>query len=271
MATSAKWDIHVGEPKFAVPELASLQTLSPRNTHAPDTIGIFVSLWCGRDHIDLAETGVDWLSYGFRIGEIQIEVRNGDISHEGRFKQEFFRQKVDQNAKDTSAKEGKLGGALGFDFGKLFGNTKLAAEMAGKFSTGSIVFEEKRGEYFRVVWRVADAGHNVWRFDGVGLNADGVLENKIIGDEPLFFVMPDSDADQVHITVKYFGDLFGLWVDDASAGTSLKGADGIAKRKEVVISSIMAKALKKASEHNKRRLVLLCQQRLTAKKISEAL
>ncbi|WP_257195962.1 MULTISPECIES: hypothetical protein [unclassified Bradyrhizobium] len=181
-----KWDIQVGEPRFAVPRVASLQTVSPRNAHAPDTIGIFVSLWCGRDHVELGDDGLDWLSYGFRVGEIQIDVKNGRISHEGRYKQEFFRQKVDQNSKDTTTKEGKAGAILGFDIGRMFGATKLGAELGGKLSAGSLVFEEKRGEYFQVIWRVADAGHNVWRLEGTGLNPEGVLENKIVGDEPLF-------------------------------------------------------------------------------------
>jgi hypothetical protein len=264
---STRWNIEVGEPKFAVPQLASLQAASPRNTHSADSIGVFVSLWCGRDHVDLAETSLDWLSYGFRVGEIQVEVTGGVISHEGRYKQEFFRQKIDQGAKDTSEKEGKLSGALGFDFGKLFGTAKLSADAGGKISSGSVVFEEKRGEYFRVAWRIADAGHNVWRVFGDGLNPDGVLENKLIGDEPLFFVEPNKEASQVQITIKYFADFFGLFIDDRSTGGN---ADLAARRRESIVSAIVAKSLKKAANgQNSRRLVLLCQHRLTANKISE--
>src|SRR4051812_26061727 len=114
------WEILLGEPKFAVPALASLQAASPRNSHSPDAIGVFVSVWCGRDYISLNTGNVDWLAYGFRIGEIQIEVKDGVISHEGRLKQEFFREKVGQQAKDATTS-----GALGFDLTKAFGTGEI--------------------------------------------------------------------------------------------------------------------------------------------------
>jgi hypothetical protein len=258
-----QWEILLGEPKFAAPALASLQAASPHNAHSPDAIGVFVSVWCGRDYVKLDGGSIGWLAYGFRIGEIQIEVKNGVISHEGRLKQEFFREKIGQKAKDATKS-----GALGFDLSKAFGTGEIANKSGEKISSGSVFLEEKHGEYFRIIWRVADAGHNTWRLFGEGLNPDGILENKIMGEEPLFFVEPRSDADQIQINIKYFGDLFGLWVDEVPFRGGSNSVD-VARSKEAVAAAILAKSLRKVNEHDSGRLVLLCQQRLTLRRVQE--
>jgi len=258
----SEWKVQLGEPKFAMPQIASLQAASPRNSHSPESIGIFVSLWCGRDVFDLSPNSGDWLSYGFRIGEVQVEVKGGVISHEGRFKQEFLRERVDQIAKRSAAS-----GALAPESSQLEGSL---AFKGNNISRGSQFVEEKRGEYFRVVWRVADAAHNTWRVFGDGLNHEGVLENRLIGDDPLFFVEPHEDIDEIRVTVSYFVDLFGLWVDETFRGDGTNGADGGLRARQAVSAAILAKALRKSGiksgNTNSERLVLLCQQRLTATK-----
>ncbi|UFZ06125.1 hypothetical protein LQG66_07425 [Bradyrhizobium ontarionense] len=251
----AEWKVRLGQPKFAAPRLASLQAASPSNAHSPETIGIFVALWCGRDMFDLSTNSGEWLSYGFRIGEIRVDVKGGFISPQGRFKLEFCREKIDQTASRIAARGGPSR------------RTLSASLKQDQISRGSQVYEEKRGEFFRVVWRVADAGHNTWKVFGDGLNAENVLEHKIIGDDPLFFVEPNDDADEVRVTVSYFGDLFGLWIDEQAGAAKLNGSESGLRTKQAICAAVLAKSLRTSDDSQGERFVLLCQQRLIATRV----
>ena len=201
------WKVQVERPKFAFSRLASLQTESPANSHAAGELGVLVALWCGRESIQVGnrET-LGRFTFGFTVGELEVSVKNGRLSPHSRFKQEFYREKIDQNEKDTSTKEGKAGAFFGLDFTKLFSGAKFNIEAGGNISKGSVVLEEKKGEYYRVYWRIADSGHKRWKCFGDGLNTNNVLENKILGDDILCFVIPEEEKDEVQIVVKYYSD-----------------------------------------------------------------
>src|SRR6185295_10119375 len=104
--------------------------------------------------------------------------------------------------KDESKKGGTIEGGLGAEIGKWLGIAKATASLGGHFNRTVSKTEQKDGEYYEVAWRIADAGHNFWRVFGTGLTADGVLENKIIGDEPLCFIAPDS-SESVEVVVSF--------------------------------------------------------------------
>src|SRR5262249_28517901 len=159
------------------------QVESPSNSQTSDEIGVLVMLWCGRETLHVGhEKSAGKFTFGFTVGELEVAVTNGRISPENRFKQEFYKEKIDQNEKETSKREGKFGGLFGFDLSSFFSGAKFNIEGGASVSKGSIALEEKKGEYYRVYWRVADAGYKTWRCFGYGLNEDSVLENRILGD-----------------------------------------------------------------------------------------
>jgi hypothetical protein len=270
------WKIQAEKPKFAISRLASLQAESPSNSQTDDEIGILVALWCGRENIQIdVEKTIHRFNVGFTVGELELSVKNGRISSQNRFTQEFYREKIDQNAKDTSTKEGKAGGFLGLDFSKFFSGAKFSIEGGAKIARGSVNLEEKKGNYYRVYWRVADAGYNHWKCFGHGLNEHSVLENKILGDEILCFIIPEKDNDNVEILVRYYCDLQDLWFEyEHDAGMLAKVSEKSHRNREVVASAIVARALNNSSRRDEgisgRRLVLLCQQRIIAKRHLEA-
>ena len=272
----SEWKVQTEKPRFAISRLASLQVESPINSQTQEGLGVLVVLWCGRESIQVSvEAERRTFSFGFTVGELEVSIKNGRISAENRYKQEIYREKIDQNAKDTSTNEGKVGGAFGVDFSKFFLGAKVGAEAAGNISKGSAVIEEKKGEYYRVYWRVADAGYKYWKCFGFGLNEDNVLENKILGEDVLCYVLPDAQKKEVHILVKYVSDLKDLWFRyEPEAGSNSSPVNDFHRNRELVASAIIAKALNRSSRRlegtTRSRLVLLCQQRMVATRATEA-
>jgi hypothetical protein len=269
------WKVLVERPRFAISRLASLQVESPLNSRTSEEVGVLVALWCGRESIQVAvEKERRTFSFGFTVGEIEVSVKNGRISSAGRYRQEIYREKIDQNAKDTSTNEGKVGGTFGIDLSKFFFGAKVGAEVAGNISKGSAVVEEKKGEYFRVYWRVADAGHKHWKCFGFGLNQDNVLENKILGEDILCYIVPDLKKSEITVVVKYVSDLKDLWFryePDLPSSTAV--ANDLHRNRELVGSAVIARALNRSSRRIEGttgpRLVLLCQQRMIVTRGSE--
>jgi hypothetical protein len=73
--------------------------------------------------------------------------------------------------------------------------------------------EQKDGEYFRIVWRLADAGPNLWRVFGIGQNEEHVLENKVIGDKPLCHIIVDPEGGSVEVDITFRCDPAHLTFD----------------------------------------------------------
>ncbi|ABD06877.1 hypothetical protein RPB_2171 [Rhodopseudomonas palustris HaA2] len=205
------WAFSVGSPRFADERLASISVDSSANLLSENGFGIFVALWCGRIRERIEVNGqVQGVTFGFLSGELIVEPSCGRISNEGRLEVEAGRFKITQNESDQTKKDAAAGADVGFDIGKIFGLSRVAVAAGAHLSRTISKTEQKDGEYYQVYWRVADAGHNFWRVHGIGLNADGVLENRIIGGTPLCFIVSDSQ-DPIEISVSYRCDLRDLW------------------------------------------------------------
>lgn len=270
----ADWEVEVEKPRFAIARLASLQIESPKNSRTQDEIGVLAALWCGRESIELAVSNERRkFSFGFTSGELQVSCKNGKISTANRFKQEIYKENIEQDEKGSAKREGKVGGVLGFKLPNFLSIGKVEGEVGGEISQGSAIIEQTKVQYQRPRWRVADAGHNIWKVYGFGLNKDNVLENKIIGDEVLCYVIPEDSRQDVSITVRYLCDLKDLWFKYGAEEAAPRTIDDDFNRnRELVASAIVAKALNRSSRRSEGmsgpRLVLLCQQRLVAKRLS---
>jgi hypothetical protein len=205
------WTISISSARFADEKLASLSVECPTNLVTDRDFGILVALWCGRirDRINI-NGGLHKFSFGFLAGEVVVEPSGGRISNESRLEVEAGRFKVVQSETDQTKNEGQLAAQLGFDIGKWFGLAKAAADVGGHLNRTVSKTEQKDGEYYQVFWRVADAGHNFWRVFGIGLNAESVLENKIMGEEPLCYIAVDGNQ-PIEVLVSFRCDLRDLW------------------------------------------------------------
>jgi hypothetical protein len=205
------WSISTSSARFADEKLASLSVECPTNLLTHDGFGILVALWCGRirDRINV-DGGSQSFSFGFLAGEIVVEPSGGKISNEGRLEVEAGRFKIVQSESDETKKEGALGGQLGLDVGKWFGFAKAATDVGAHLNRTVSKSEQRDGEHYQVFWRVADAGHNFWRVFGIGLNSESVLENKIVGEHPLCYIVAEGDH-SVEVSVSFRCDLRDLW------------------------------------------------------------
>jgi len=174
-------------------------------------IGLLVALWCGKIWDRVQTDGASHqFCFGFLAGEVVVETSAGRISNQGRLEVEAGRFKISQTETDQSKANGSFGGQLGFELPKWLGFAKGAADVGGHLNRTVSKIEQKANEQYRVFWRVADAGFNFWRVFGVGLNEHNVLENKILGDEPLCHIITEG-AEKVEVTVSFRCDLRDLW------------------------------------------------------------
>jgi hypothetical protein len=128
-------------------------------------------------------------------GEIVVEPSSGRISNQGRLEVQASRFKIFLTETNRTNKDGAVGGQFGIEFPKWIGFGKGAADLSGHLNRTVSKVEQQEGEQYRIFWRVADAGFNFWRVFGVGLNEENVLENKILGDEPLCTIAADGASD----------------------------------------------------------------------------
>jgi hypothetical protein len=205
------WTISTSSTRFADEKLASLSVECPTNLLTEHGFGLLVALWCGRvrDRITVDDS-TQKFSFGFLAGEVVVEPNIGRIMNEGRLEVEAGRFKIVESATDQTKKDGVMGAQLGFDIGKWFGLAKAAADLGGHLNRTVSKTEQRDGEYYQVFWRVADAGHNFWRVFGVGLNAESVLENKIMGDDPICHISSEG-SHQIEVLVSFRCDLRDLW------------------------------------------------------------
>jgi hypothetical protein len=207
------WQVSISPAPFANEKLASLSIECPTNLLNDDGFGLLVALWCGqiRDQITV-DGNPQQCTFGFLAGEVVVEPIGGRISNQGRLEVEAGRFKITQSETAQTKKDGSFGGQVGLDVGKLFSLAKAAAEVGGHLNRTVSKTEQKNGEHYQVFWRVADAGHNFWRIFGVGLNSENVLENKILGEDPLCYILAEG-AGLVEVSVSLRCDLRDLWFD----------------------------------------------------------
>jgi hypothetical protein len=214
------WKISVSPARFADENLASLSLECPTNLQSPDELGLLVALWCGRAR-DIVRVGNRRIpfNFGFYAGEILVEPTGAYIKNEGRLSVEVGRLKIVQSESDRSSKAGKLAGGASFDLSKLLGFGKISAEFGGVLDKVASRTEQVDGEYYQTYWRVADAGFNSWRVFGLGLNAENILEYKIIGDVPICFISPNEDETEIEVNISFRCDLRDLWVESEETKT----------------------------------------------------
>jgi hypothetical protein len=202
------WNISTTPALLPAEKLASLSIESPENLHTKGDFGLLAALWCGRMR-DLVRMGNASLpfSFGFYSGEVVIQPNGGRIRNQGRLKVEASRRKISLLETSQFRKDGTVGGRLMLKLTKWLG--WFHAEVGGQLKKTSSRTAQQSGEYDQIVWRVADAGHNCWRVFGTGLNDEGILEYKIIGDDPICFIL--ADEDQVHVEASFRCDLRDLW------------------------------------------------------------
>lgn len=267
------WTVSTSSAHFADEKLASLSVECPTNLRTDRGFGLLVALWCGRvrDRIEVEGT-LQEISFGFFAGEVAVDPNGGRISNGGRLEVEAGRFKVMQSETDQTKKEGKLGAQLGYDIGKWFGLTKAAADVGGHLNRTISKTEQKDGEYYEVFWRVADAGHNFWRVFGVGLNAEGVLENKIMGDDPLCHIAVDQD-DQIEVLVSFRCDLRDLWFQLEASQPSKDSRftkEQEARNRNAVARLVVATALNRvviqSEDEAREQMVVLARQNTRAER-----
>lgn len=207
------WTVSISAPYFADERLASLSVESPTNLRAIEEFGLLVALWCGRvrDHIKI-EDGAHEFCFGFRVGELVVDLTGGRISNQGRFSLEGGQVKIAQSETDAAKREGSAGAELGINVGKWLGGFgKAEAALGGHLNRTVSKTEQKESTYSHTSWRIADAGHNFWRVFGLGLNSEGVLENRILGDEPICHIVAEQDSDHIEVLVSFRCDLRDVW------------------------------------------------------------
>jgi hypothetical protein len=252
--------------------IASLQAESPINARSNNELGLLVSLWCGRDILEVpAHDAKQSYSFGFTAGEVQIDIKNGNISTTNRYKQEFYREKVDRSLVKKKGRKAKGGLSWSFGLSHFLPRSKISTEISAANEANEL--QTNKNEYWQVFWRVADHGIRTWRVYGAGLNEDNVLENRILGDEILCFVVPDETASMVEITVSFRCDIRDLWFHPerpANRAKIFQKSVPIERNKEAVASVLLSKSLNRRSVGGEsgadERFVTLCKQRLVLKK-----
>jgi hypothetical protein len=275
------WTISTSLPEFADQKLASLSVESPSNLRAAEELGILVALWCGRvrDRIETTD-GTYEFSFGFQIGDVVVEPTGGRISNQGRLKVEGPAIKIAKSEIDQAKKEGSIGGKLGIFLDKWLARiVKANVELSGRSNRSISKREQKDSESMQQSWRVADAGHNYWRVFGSPLNSESVLEHKIIGEEPICYVVATDDSDEIETLVSFRCDLRDLWFqrdDSVESPIDRQFARKQAERNRSAVSArVVALALHrtatdgnpKASESE----VILARQRLRAVRNSQSM
>jgi hypothetical protein len=267
------WTFSILAPRFADEKLASLSVESPTNLRTDEEFGLLVALWCGRirDHVE-TEAGAQDFCFGFRVGEIAIDLIGGRISNQGRFSLAGSQVKIAQLEMDAAKREGSAGAQLGINVGKwLSGFGKAEAELGGSLNKAISKTEQKERTYSHTSWRVADAGHNFWRVSGFGLNSDNVLENKLLGDEPICHIIAEHGATHIEVLVSFRCDLRDVWFQHERSLKSQSDArfsEEHDERNRIAIASrICAIALDRTASNTARKTdgtVILAEQGLLA-------
>ncbi|MFC1459345.1 hypothetical protein ACETIH_22095 [Microvirga arabica] len=274
-----QWMTASARPKFAVERIASVAAEVPTNVRTSEQgLGLLVGLWCGKDRIDLPlEADTHTLAFGFTTGEIVVDVKGGWISTKDRFKQESYRQKRDEKSTQTASRDQKGGVGVGLGISKIANILQLCIDAEAKTSRGLVSLEEIHGEYYHVIWRVADAGHNFWRVFGHGLNEDGVLEHKVLGDEVLCTVVPDPGCSRVDISVTFRCDIRDLWIKTEKISSQSGASSAVNQKvlewnKQKISAAILNKALKRRSREitgSDESFLTLCMQKVTASALED--
>lgn len=268
------WTISTSSARFADEKLASLSVESPTNLLSDDSFSLLVALWCGRirDRIDV-DGAPQRFTFGFLAGEVVVQPNGGRISNEGRLEVEAGRFKIIQSETDQTKRDGAIGGQVGIDIGKWFGLAKAAADVGGHLNRTVSKTEQKDGEHYQVFWRVADAGHNFWRVFGIGLNSESVLENKIIGEDPLCRIIAEENH-SVDVSVSFRCDLRDLWFQREDPSNSSKdlrfNKEQEERNRTAVATRVVAIALNRSAgeaniEHPDQSIVL-ARQKLRAER-----
>jgi len=203
------WTITLSRPRSN--ELASLSVECPHNLRAADQFGLLIAVWCQRVRDRIEVDGiVQPFSFGFLAGEVFVESTGGRISNQGRLSVEAARFKIVNTEVDQAKKGAAVEGKIAADLPKWLSFGRTGVELGGHLNRTVSKTEQKEGEQYRIFWRVADAGYNFWRIFGIGLNQENLLENKILGDEPLCYIEA-SDKNQIDVNVSFRCDLRDLW------------------------------------------------------------
>jgi hypothetical protein len=132
------------------------------NARTRNEFGVLVSLWCGRDHLEVpVEKSKHSFSFGFTSGEVLIDVSNGSISPTNRYRQEFYREKIDRSLKKTKGRRAKGGISLNLGLANFLPGSKAVGEVGASHEANES--QTNKNEYWRVLWRVADYGIRTWR------------------------------------------------------------------------------------------------------------
>lgn len=245
-----QWNVVERPPQYALDRLASLRVEAPTNARNSDSIGLLVSLWCGRVRSHILVGGQPlYFSYGFKIGEVAVHAKEGSIAVNGRFQKEFYRKEITSTTKKSRNLDGKGGLSLTAGFASIL--SYLPTSISGELSlaAGQHSIDSSDGKYFHVLWRVADSGHNFWTVFGTGLNDDNVLEHKILGDDVLCFINRNNSSRGISIEVEYRCELRNIWVGDFSRGQTeqqdgRRGVDLFGRNKEAIFSTVLAKSIR---------------------------
>jgi hypothetical protein len=265
------WKITISPPRFADKNLASISLECPTNLRSTAELGLLLALWCGRaQHVVKVKGDSIPFNFGFFAGELVIEPKDAYIKNEGRLSVEAGRTKIAQSENEQTDKKGKLGADLGLNLASVFGFGKMTGEVGGHLERVASRTERIDDEYYRVYWRLADAGFNSWRVFGFGLNPENILEYKVIGDAPICFVAPCEGVAAIEVNVTYRCDLRDLWFEADKKNTPRKDwkldKDREKRNREAVSACVIARALNRHSGQLDagNGLVVLARQRLRA-------
>lgn len=250
------WSTSITLTEFADDKLASISIESPSNLRSEEGIGLLVGLWCGRlvDRIQ-TQQGPSEFSIGFKVGEIAVEPTGGVIANTGRLAKEESYTKIVRSVTDQSERQRRLGGGIGISLTGLFGgHAKAEADIGGKLQNNTKSSEQRQREYVCASYRVADAGHNFWRVFGIGLNEDGVLEHRIIGDDPICYINAAQEQQEMTVRVVFRCSLHDLWFQRIEGRNALSRLDARfeeaqeERNREAVATRVVALALNKTTK-----------------------
>lgn len=269
------WKIACSPANLADRDLAAISLQVPENLQSENQLGLLLALWCGRVREKITVSGkVASFSYGFHAGEILVEPRGAYIRNEDRLKKEASRERIAHTKTDQTDKGASLQGEAGVDAGRWLPFGKISLSAGGQLKRAASKTEQINGEYFQIYWRLADSTDRSWQVFGIGLNTDGVLEYKIIGDEPLCFVSPLSGSREIEVTITYQCDLRDLWFEKEWAAGEVTDMrfrpEDSDRNRAVVASRIVARALNRRSFERaagvSKDIVVLARQHLQASK-----
>lgn len=274
------WATSITATWFADEKLASLSIDSPTNLRTADEVGLLVALWCGltSDRIE-TENGTHDFSFGFHVGELVVVPTGARICNEGRLRTDGGHVKVAQSKTDQAKRQGSLGGQFGVNVGRWLGAlTKAEIDVGGKTDRTVSRTEQIDREFIQPFWRVADAGHNFWRVFGIGLNPENVLENRIMGDEPLCRIQAETNCASFDVKVSFRCSLRDLWFrrnDNVQTPPDFRfHKEGAEQNRKAVAKRVIALAMSRTAglsnpgdvESN----VVLAEQTLIARRTSDS-